>query len=189
MSDQLKKYFCNDVCKIILGLLDRVTYKYVTGQASDLSFYEKFQFILLGDYKLLRKTRFPSSLKQNKLLKPLLNSLDDKLTKAILKKLKMDKPKRPANPSTNGFLKPCLISDEMCDFLNIPHGTFKSRVDVTRGVNAYIKENNLQNPVDKRRILPDDTLIRILNLTITQPLTYFNLQTHLTQHFPRVPIA
>jgi chromatin remodeling complex protein RSC6 len=68
------------------------------------------------------------------------------------------------------------VTEELCTFLSKPAGTKFSRTDVTNEINAYIRANNLQNPEDKRQIIPDARLRTLLRLTPDQTLTYFNLQ-------------
>lgn len=87
-----------------------------------------------------------------------------------------DAPKR----SPSGFAKPTRLSDELCTFLNVPTGTEMARTDVTRLLNAYIKQHELQDSSDKRRILPNPELQTILS---PGEVTYFNLQSRLKHHF------
>jgi upstream activation factor subunit UAF30 len=88
----------------------------------------------------------------------------------------------PAKKRTaSGFAMPALLSDDMCAFLNKEKGSKLARTDVTRLLNQYIKENNLQNPKDKRTINPDAKLKAIL--TPAESYTYFNLQSHIKHHF------
>lgn len=84
----------------------------------------------------------------------------------------------PANPRPpSGFAKPTKLSPKLCDFLDVPHGTEKSRTDVTRVINAYVKENKLQNPDNLKEIKPDIKLAALLNTADSdEVLTYFNLQ-------------
>ena len=92
-------------------------------------------------------------------------------------KKKSDKKKTPS-----GFAKPTPISSELSQFLGLPNGEEIARTDVTSKVIAYVKEHNLQNPADKRAIIPDSKLSNLL-----QPgsavVTFFNLQTYLKKHF------
>jgi chromatin remodeling complex protein RSC6 len=69
---------------------------------------------------------------------------------------KVQKKRQNAKNSPSGFAKPNKISDELCDFIGEPRGTEKSRTDITRFINAYIKEHSLNKPENKRFILPDD---------------------------------
>lgn len=83
----------------------------------------------------------------------------------------------------SGFAKPTRLSDELSDFLKVPYGTEKARTDVTKMINEYIKEHQLQDVKDKRTIIPNADLRKIMNLPEGQTLTYFNLQTHIKHHF------
>ena len=84
--------------------------------------------------------------------------------------------KRKASTAPNNFSTPVKISPGLCDFLGLPAGEMVSRTDVTRGINAYIKEHNLQADWNKRVILPDDKLKAILTLGEGDELTYFTMQ-------------
>ena len=97
---------------------------------------------------------------------------------------KVQKKRQNAKNSPSGFAKPNKISDELCDFIGEPHGTEKSRTDITRYINAYIKEHNLNKPENKRFILPDDKLRKILNVNDKEEINYFILQKLISHHFP-----
>lgn len=88
-----------------------------------------------------------------------------------------------SNNTNSGFLKPVSISKEMCNFAGWGADELHSRVDVTKLVCNYIKENNLQNPDDRRQITPDAKLKKLLNYKTCEPLKYYTLQTYLKQHF------
>ncbi len=95
------------------------------------------------------------------------------------------KSNRPRT-TTSGFMKPVRISPEMASFTEWPVDKLCSRVDVTKFICKYIKENNLQNPSDKRQIAVDDKLSALLKynpLTAANPLTYFRLQQYIQPHF------
>lgn len=111
-------------------------------------------------------------------------------TKAIrVMKQKPVKVKRvnDRNNTNSGFLKPVSISKEMCNFAGWSADELHSRVDVTKFVCNYIKENNLQNPDDRRQITPDAKLKKLLNYNSKngEPLKYYTLQTYLKQHFTK----
>jgi hypothetical protein len=72
------------------------------------------------------------------------------------------------------------ISDEMCDFLKIPHGTERSIKELSSGVIQYCKSLGLMNGI---KIVKDDTLISLLNLTPKDNLSVLHLERHLYQHF------
>lgn len=97
---------------------------------------------------------------------------------------KVQKKRQNAKNSPSGFAKPNKISDELCDFIGEPHGTEKSRTDITRFINAYIKEHKLNKPENKRFILPDDKLRKILNVNESEEINYFILQKLISHHFP-----
>lgn len=97
---------------------------------------------------------------------------------------KVQKKRQNAKNSPSGFAKPNKISDELCDFIGEPHGTEKSRTDITRFINAYIKEHNLNKPENKRFILPDEKLRKILNVDAKEEINYFILQKLISHHFP-----
>ena len=100
--------------------------------------------------------------------------------KKILNKEKARKEKARKSPS--GFAKPTKISNEMCDFMKISRGSEKSRTEVTRSINQYIKANNLNNPTNKRLIIPDVTLKKLLSLKDNEQISFFHMQKYLTPH-------
>jgi len=97
---------------------------------------------------------------------------------------KVQKKRENARKSPSGFAKPNKISDDLCDFIGVPHGTEKSRTEVTRFINAYVKEHNLNNPTNRRVIIPDDKLKSILNIKEGEDVTFFILQRLISHHFP-----
>ncbi len=136
------------------------------------------------------------------------------LHKRVSKRLKVlnKKPRggkrKGGNQKTNpsGFNKPTKITDTLAKFLSVDKGTCLPRTDVTRRINAYIKEHNLQGMTrtDKNGIDKNDN--RYINTTLpksdkrykaatalkkllapTQDLSYFNLQTYLSPHFIKEP--
>jgi upstream activation factor subunit UAF30 len=94
-------------------------------------------------------------------------------------KKQSNKPKR--EPS--GFAKPTEISHQLCDFLSKPYGTEMARTEVTKYLTQYIKQHNLQEPADKRRIKPDGKLSKLLGCENGDEVTYFNLQKWMKPHF------
>ncbi len=102
---------------------------------------------------------------------------------------KVERKRANARSTPNGFAKPTKISDELCVFLGVPKGTEKSRTEVTREINKYVKAKNLSDPKNKRIIRPDATLKKLLNTTDKDEVTYFNLQKFLKHHFVKVVAA
>lgn len=97
---------------------------------------------------------------------------------------KVQKKRQNAKNSPSGFAKPNKISNELCDFIGVPYGTEKSRTDITRFINAYVKEHNLNNPQNRRFIIPDAKLKAILNVKDGEEINYFILQKLISHHFP-----
>ena len=96
--------------------------------------------------------------------------------------------KKPRTTSTakrvpSGFAKPTTISKELCSFLGKPSGTEMARTEVTKYLTQYIKEHQLQNEKDKRHIMPDRKLQKLLHCTKKDEVTYFNLQKWMKPHF------
>lgn len=98
----------------------------------------------------------------------------------------------------SGFASPVVVSDELYSFLEsfgVKKGDPIARTDVTRYVTTYIKDNDLQNPENRREIVPDTILHKLFGPAMepkdpndaTSPLvyTYLKLQRYLSQHFPK----
>ena len=96
---------------------------------------------------------------------------------------KVKKPRDPNAPPT-GFQKPINVSDELRKFLGLAQGELIPRTQVTSKINEYCKEHNLQKEEDKRVLMPDATLSKLLRLKKGDELTFFNLQKHLKHHYP-----
>jgi chromatin remodeling complex protein RSC6 len=121
------------------------------------------------------------------------NSLDDitkdmktfeKLIKKFVSKYikKETKPKKPRKKS--GFALPVSISDDLCEFMELEKGSKVARTQVTQYLSTYIKDNNLINPENKKIIIPDAKLTKLLGDDISDiELTYFNIQTFMNKHF------
>ena len=90
-----------------------------------------------------------------------------------------------ANRQPSGFVKPTRISKELAVFLKKPDGTEMARTEVTKEINAYIREHKLQDPKNGRKILADKKLSTLLSLGKNEELTYFNLQKYMSPHFAK----
>ena len=93
------------------------------------------------------------------------------------------KKKASGSRQPSGFVKPTRISDELAAFLGKTVGTEMARTVVSREINAYIRENKLQDPANGRRIHADTKLTTLLKLNPSDELTYFNLQRYMKHHF------
>ena len=110
-----------------------------------------------------------------------MNSIFKLLQRDLNKKEKSSVKRRPQ--SKNNFSTPVALSQAMCTFLDIPNGEKLARTEVTRRINSYVKEHGLNDPKNKRIILPDEKLKTILNVADGIELTYFNMQTYNKHNF------
>ena len=117
------------------------------------------------------------------------------LEKAVARELKNSqkasakKRKTSGNRQPSGFTKPAPISDELAKFLGKATGTEMARTDVSKELNAYIRAKDLQDKSNGRRIHPDASLAKLLNLQSSDELTYFNLQKYMKHHFLKANVA
>ena len=96
------------------------------------------------------------------------------------------------NNTNSGFLKPVHISEEMAKFTGWNNTDLRSRVDVTKYICKYIRDNGLQNPSDRRQIVADKKLAKLLDFNPEKdekPLTYYRIQTYMKKHFTNPPVA
>lgn len=88
-----------------------------------------------------------------------------------------------ARRANNAFLKPRPLSVELCAFMSVPAGSQRSQTDVTRFVSQYVKSHSCFDPSNKRRIIADGALSKLLKVTDKDTVTYLNLQSYLKAHF------
>jgi upstream activation factor subunit UAF30 len=114
-----------------------------------------------------------------------LKVLQSDLNKVLKSKVKTVRSKN----TSSGFMKPVKISSEMALFTAWDSSNLYSRVDVTKFLCKYIKDNTLQNPEDRRQILCDEKLASLLKIdtATSAPLTYPGLQQYIQQHF--IPLS
>lgn len=112
---------------------------------------------------------------------------------------KKNKKKKPATDENgevkkNGFARPTDISTELADFLGIEHGVQIARTEVTKKINAYIKENDLQDPENRRCVRLESEAGQKLNSILTDivdnegnpcDLNFINIQKYIKHHFPK----
>lgn len=99
---------------------------------------------------------------------------------------KKQSKRKSGTRAPSGFVRPTKISDEMAIFLGKPLGTEIARTEVTRSINKYITENDLQDKSNRRRIVANGPLRTLLRLSEEDELTYFNLQKHMKVHFSKL---
>ena len=100
-------------------------------------------------------------------------------------KINAKRKRKTGNRAPSGFVKPTLISNELAGFLGKPEGTEMARTEVTREINAYIREHKLQDKDNGRKIIADKKLTGLLKLKKGDELTYFNLQRYMSPHFAK----
>ena len=124
--------------------------------------------------------------KQMKNMQTEFKKLQRDLTKALKKKGGKQLPQLDANgeKKVTGFALPVPLSKQLCEFLNLPEESHLSRTDVTRLINQYIKDHNLQDPNNGRQINPDSKLNDLLNPE-NNDLSYFTLQKYMKHHYKK----
>ena len=110
--------------------------------------------------------------------------LRNDLTRVLRKSKREHTHKDKSKLSNSGLMKPVSISKDLAQFMGVDADSLHSRVSVTNSICTYIKEKNLQNPKNKREIVPDEQLVKLLNYKEGgQPLTYFYIQQLIQPHF------
>jgi len=104
--------------------------------------------------------------------------------KAVQKRVNGKRRRAPSTGNPSGFSKPGPVSDELRTFLKLDKDTLIARTEVTKHINAYCKGKGLQGEKDKRILLPDKALTKLLRIKKGDQLTFFNLQRYMKIHFP-----
>ena len=91
--------------------------------------------------------------------------------------------KRKKRSKLSGIAGPTLISDKLCGFMELEHGSQVSRTTVNKKLNQYIKERNLQNTERNSVIDVDATLKHLLNVSDEDEVTYFNMQGYIKHNY------
>eukprot|EP00475_Leptophrys_vorax_P002301 TRINITY_DN11292_c0_g1_i3.p1 TRINITY_DN11292_c0_g1~~TRINITY_DN11292_c0_g1_i3.p1 ORF type:complete len:260 (-),score=38.67 TRINITY_DN11292_c0_g1_i3:325-1104(-) len=89
--------------------------------------------------------------------------------------------KEPKKRGGGGLMKVCALSDELAALLGARE---MPRTDVVKGIWAYIREHNLQDPANKRVINCDAALAHLLG---TESTDMFQLNKLLTSHIKSLP--
>jgi chromatin remodeling complex protein RSC6 len=84
----------------------------------------------------------------------------------------------------SGFNKPTPVPEEIAKLFDIEEGTLLARTVVTKMVYQYIRDNELQNPENKREIRPDHKIRKLFQLTKSDKLSFENFQTHMKKLYP-----
>ncbi|MDA8031394.1 MAG: SWIB/MDM2 domain-containing protein [Alphaproteobacteria bacterium] len=110
------------------------------------------------------------------------------LEKTVSKEVKQAKKiaakhKNRGNRKPSGFARPTKISSELCGFMGKEIGAEVARTEVTQYVIKYIADKGLQNPNNRKIIIPDESLTKLLGINDEDEVTYFNLQKFMNKHF------
>ena len=111
-----------------------------------------------------------------------------KVELSVNKNMKNKRIKTENSNNVNGFMKEIKISNELREFTKWEADKVITRVDITRFLCNYIKENNLQNPENRIIILPDAKLMKILNKdnSFKDDIKYNNMQKLIQKHIIKI---
>lgn len=148
------------------------------------SFYNDFESFVEqcdGIFETVLKGDKLSKNNKNSIIKKLKQLQNDSYKLLKIRHLRDDK--KPKSENNSGFMKPIKISQDLANFLNADPNEPITRVHVTKKLCQYIKEKDLQNPADRREIIPDDKLNCLFNLKESdEKLTYYSMQKAIQAH-------
>lgn len=110
----------------------------------------------------------------------------EKMTRKIIDKQKNSYRKDPNKPPRkSGFAMPVNISENLRSFMGEEDNVKVARTTATQFIMKYIKEHNLKNPDNKKQILPNEALWKLLGEEARSCpiITDFNIQKYMNQHF------
>ncbi len=91
--------------------------------------------------------------------------------------------------NNSGFNKPVKVTPDLARFINVEPNEEVTRVLITQKLCSYVKEKELQNPEDRREILPDDELKKLFDVNDAnkdQKLTYYSMQRRIQPHIIKI---
>lgn len=156
-------------------------------------FYEELKADLEELQNRLLEDLSVAKAQKNKEITSILKSYD-KLLKKIRSNVKKIEPKEKKSVTRthpSGFNKPLPISEEIATFAGWDPSELRSRTDVTVMLCDYVREKGLQMEGNKRVIVPDDKLAKVLRYDENSepPLTYSTMQKYIGNLFKAVPVA
>lgn len=169
-----------DVVEVSEETTDKVEKKRTRRQVTKETYYNDFEALFkLVETELSDKK---SLLKQIKQLKT------DSYKLLKIRNMGEDK-KNKGEHSNSGFMKPVLISEDLASFIGVNNEQPITRVLITKKICQHIKEKDLQNPADRREILPDQALKKLFSITENdkEPLTYYGIQKRIQKHIFKTP--
>ena len=173
---------------------DEVAASNVSAASSSRTSTAQPSFASLNDQYLVIVRRIEKDLRDVRALGKKLQQLHNKEVKQLQSAVKSggrrrkNVPKDPNAPkrTPKGIAGPGPLSSELAAFLQVEPDTLLARTEVIKRLALYIKTQNLQNPKDKRLIVPDKALEQLLRFpdNFDEPISYFNLQKLLKHHYP-----
>lgn len=109
-----------------------------------------------------------------------------------LKKNRKTKRTRKPDAKPGGFRKPTKITDQLCQFLGFEKGTLHARTEVSKKLNEWIRDQGLQNPKDRRIIIPNKQLLDLFNDDYVDGchLDFFTMQKYIRHHYIKdIPVT
>jgi chromatin remodeling complex protein RSC6 len=149
------------------------------------SFYQNFEAFQEQFNAFVENLKLEKGNKNNKsvLLKKI-KQIQGDAYKLLKIKSQRDEGK-PRSENNSGFMKPIKISEDLAKFLNTNPEELITRVHVTKKLCQYIKDQDLQNPSDRREIIPDEKLKNLFNMG-SDKLTYYSMQRQIQQHIFKI---
>jgi chromatin remodeling complex protein RSC6 len=105
------------------------------------------------------------------------------------KKISKNKKKTKKKNNNSGLNYPVNVSKDLSEFLGLENEDTKiARTEVTTQIIKYIKDNQLQDPKNKKIIILDEKLEKIIAPYMKEGdiVEFFNIQTYLKHHY--IPI-
>ena len=109
--------------------------------------------------------------------------------KVLLKNSKKKTPQSAEAKANSSFSKPQVLSAEIKTFLKLDDEAMESRTNVTKLINAYVRDNDLLLASNKRIINvwaktpAGENLNNLLKPNAGDEITWFNLQKYLARHY------
>lgn len=153
---------------------------------------EQVESVFKADFDKLGQLtqRFNESNQNNKRFVSDLRKLVSVISRYEKKTLKTSRRRTGNRNVQSGITRPVHISDALCSFLSVERGTLMARTEVTRRIIAYVRDQNLQNPDNRKQIFPDSKLQPLLQPLLADDrekgYTFFNLQRYLKHNYQKV---
>tara|TARA_B110000027_G_C16027088_1_gene259077 strand:+ start:61 stop:504 length:444 start_codon:yes stop_codon:yes gene_type:complete len=78
---------------------------------------------------------------------------------------------------------PMNITEELIKYLKLEKDSKRTKSECMKLVSTRVKEENMQNPENKRQFTPNKKLAKVLNMSPIKTITFVELNKHLAHHF------